>query len=352
MSRLSGSDALVAREATHGTVGPDRIVGGTCEPPFPVHPGLADSLASAHVTRPHERDATVAHVLGTCAGYTYAETDTVATIMVRLGLERHACVRVAQRVDAMFIASTAYLVQSRCGRVVILSYRGTEPTNLTNWLGDAEVGSPASTLSLADGGTRVRVHAGFHRNVRATFAEVVRTLAVAAEGRSLADPDHVLEHGLEALYVTGHSLGGAMALLFALMVAGSSRHRALASRLRAVYTFGQPMALDAAPGLIPALESRVFRHVIPGDPVPALPPAAWGRFTHIGQEYRHALTGWRRAESPVEQLPHARGIPRLVLSSLAPERRRGFSRWSLGEHGPHHYIAALRPGERVTEFGD
>jgi hypothetical protein len=338
--------------STGGTMRPERIVGGTCEPPFPVHQRLADSLAAAHVARPDERDATVAHVLGTCAGYAYADTDTVATMMVRLGLEGHACVRIAQRVDAMLIASTAYLVQSRCGRVVILCYRGTEPTNLTNWLGDAEVGSAASMLSLADGGTRVRVHAGFHRNVRATFADVVRALAGAAEGRSLADPDQAVEHRLEALYVTGHSLGGAMALLFALMISGSSRHRALASRLRAVYTFGQPMALDASPGLIPALEWTVFRHVLPRDPVPALPPAAWGRFTHIGQEYRYGLTGWRRAESPVEQLAHAREIPRSILNALAPERRRGFGPWSFGDHAPHHYVAALRPGELVTEFGD
>jgi hypothetical protein len=332
-------------------MGPERIVGGTWEPPFPVYPGLADSLASAHLTPPFDRDPTVAHVLGTCAGYAYAETDTVSTIMVRLGLESHACVRIAERVDAMFIASTAYLVQSRCGRVVILCYRGTQPTNLANWLGDAEVGPGSSALSLADG-TTVRVHAGFHRNVRATWVDVVRELTAAADGRSLADHDRAVDHGLEALYVTGHSLGGAMALLFGLMLSGSSAHRALASRVRAVYTFGQPMALDAAPGLMPALESKVFRHVIPRDPIPALPPASWGRFAHIGREYRCAGGEWRRAESPVEQMPNARAIPRSILNWLGPERRRSSSRWSFAEHAPHHYVAALRPAGHVTEFGD
>jgi len=44
----------------------------------------------------------------------------------RLGFDRPVCVRITQIVDAMFIFSTAYLVQSRCGRVVILCYRGTE----------------------------------------------------------------------------------------------------------------------------------------------------------------------------------------------------------------------------------
>ncbi|HBZ68545.1 MAG TPA: hypothetical protein DEP35_01830, partial [Deltaproteobacteria bacterium] len=273
-------------------MGPERIVGGTCEAPFPVYRDLAETLASAHLTPPFGRDRTVAHVLGTCAGYAYADTDTVSTIMARLGLEGHACVRIAQRVDAMLIFSTAYIVQSACGRVAVLCYRGTEPTNLANWLGDAEIGFESSTLSLADGATQVRVHSGFHRNVRATFADVLRELAVAAEGRSLADHARGVDHPLEALYVTGHSLGGAMALLFGLAVFGNPAHRAVAGRLRAVYTFGQPMALDAAPGLVPALEARLFRHVIPRDPVPALPPAAWGRFSHIGHEYRYAQGEW------------------------------------------------------------
>jgi len=331
---------------------PERIVGGTCEAPFPVYEGLADTLATAHLTRPFDRDATVAHVLGTCAGYAYADTDTVTTIMVRLGLPGLACVRIAERVEAMFIFSTAYLVQSRCGRVVILCYRGTETTNLANWLGDAEIGSESSTLSLADGAARVRVHAGFHRNVRATFADVVRELAAAAEGRSLADHAKTVDHPLEGLYVAGHSLGGAMAFLFALIVSDDPLHRAIASRLRAVYTFGQPLALAAAPGMLPALERRVFRHVALRDPVPGLPPAKWGRFTHIGQEYRYVQGEWRRAESPVEQFAGAGAIPRSLLSWLAPERRRASSRWTLGEHAPHYYVGALRPRDRVTEFGD
>jgi len=330
----------------------ERIVGGDCEPPFPVHQGLADSLASAHLTTPRGRDATVAHVLGTCAGYAYAEPDTVATIMARLGLAGHACVRVAERVDAMFIFSTAYLVQSACGRVVILCYRGTEPSSLGNWLGDADIGSESSTLSLADGATQVRVHAGFHRNLRATLVDVLRELAAAADGRSLADHARSLEHPLEALYVTGHSLGGAMALLFAVTVLGNAAHRGIASRVRAVYTFGQPMALDAAPGLLPALEARLYRHVIPTDPVPALPPAAWGRFSHLGQEYRYERGEWRPARSPVAQLAHVSQIPRSIVNWLAPKRRRALSRWSIGDHVPHVYIAALRPRDRITEFGD
>jgi hypothetical protein len=331
----------------------ERTIGGDCDHPFPLYPRLVETLAAAHPRLPAERDGTVAHVLGTCAGYAYADTNTVAAMMVRLGFERHACVRISQTVDAMFIFSTAYLVQSRCGRVVILCYRGTELGNLGNWIGDAEVGSESSTLSLSDGTEKVRVHAGFHRNFRATLWEVLRELAIAAEGRSLADHAVRLEHPLEALYVTGHSLGGAMAALFALTVSANSVHQLLSDRLRAVYTFGQPMALAVPlPQAAHEVEQKLFRHVMPRDPVPALPPAQWGRFVHFGQEYRYVKGGWKRAEYPVEQLTSLREIPRSVLAFFAPEKRRASWRYTLELHGPHQYIAALRPDDRVTEFGD
>jgi hypothetical protein len=253
----------------------------------------------------------------------------------------------------MYIFSTAYLVQSRCGRVVILCYRGTETGNLANWLGDAEVGSESSTLSLSDGAEKVRIHAGFHRNVRATWWEVLRELTFAVQGRSLADHAERVEHPLEALYVTGHSLGGAMAALFALTVSANSVHRSLADRLRAVYTFGQPMTVAAPlPQATHAAEWKMFRHVIPRDPIPALPPAQWGPFVHFGQEFRYVNGEWQRAESPVAQLASVKEIPRSLLAFFAPEKRRASWRYTVDLHAPHHYIDALRPKDRVTEFGD
>ncbi len=334
---------------------PNRIAGAaTCVDPFPIYPRLAEVLTTAHVAGPDVRDATVAHVLGTCAGYAYADTDTVSTIMTRLGLPGHACVHIAQAVDAMLIYSTVYLVQSKCGRVVIVCFRGTEPGRLGNWLGDADVGRDSTCLSLCDGAQKVRVHAGFHRNVRATFWAVLQELTAAMQGRSLANHGAKVEHPLEALYVTGHSLGGAMAALFALMVAGNSAHRAITDRLRAVYTFGQPMAIAGPlPPVGDRIESRMFRHIVPEDPVPTLPPAPYGPFVHFGIEYRFTGSTWERSEAAVEQMPSLRHIPRSVLAFFATEkRRRRPYRYSAAHHAPDYYIAALRPADRVTEFGD
>jgi hypothetical protein len=254
----------------------------------------------------------------------------------------------------MLIFSTVYLVQSECGRVVIVCFRGTEPGRLGNWLGDADVGRDSTCLSLCDGARKVRVHAGFHRNLRATSWAVLQELTVAMQGRSLADHDANVEHPLEALYVTGHSLGGAMAALFALTLSGNSAHRAIAERLRAVYTFGQPMAIAGSlPPGVDRIGSRLFRHVVAKDPVPALPPASFGPFAHFGQEYRFVADEWQRSDTPVEQMPNLRHIPRSFLAFFAAGKagRRPY-RYSIAHHAPDHYIAALRPAGRVTEFGD
>jgi hypothetical protein len=331
----------------------ERLEGGACAPPFPVHEGLVARLLAAHGPdaghRADRRDETVAHVLATCAGYAYADTPTVALVLTRLGLEPGACVSINQTVDAMFIFSTAFLVQSRCGRVVILCYRGTEPATFGSWLGDADIGPEVIAL----GGERLTVHAGFHRNVRATRWAVLQELAKALDGFSLLDPSRQVDHPLEALYITGHSLGGAMALLFALSLGGSAEHRPLAERLRAVYTYGQPMALiEPIPEIAAHMAKHVFRHILTRDFVPALPPAQWGRFMHIGDEYRYADGAWRRAATPVAALQHVRDIPRSLLGFFATGKRAERARWAARDHGPHHYIAALRPAGRVTEFGD
>ncbi len=281
----------------------DRVTAESCQAPFPIHGDAVGDLLAAHATDFAERDPTAAHIL----------------------------------------------VQSRCGRVVILCYRGTEPSNLGSWLGDTDVGSDSISL----GGAELGVHSGFYRNVRATRWTVLEELHRALEGKSLSNPESRLEHSLQALYLTGHSLGGAMALLFALSLAGNPEERALAATLRAIYTYGQPMA--AGEPLAEAAREvggKLFRHVNGRDIVPALPPAAWGHLAHFGHEYGYAAGEWRRAATAIVQLTNFREIPRSLLAIFAPARRRDASRYTMADHGPHHYISALRPKGRITEFGD
>ncbi len=328
---------------------PERVGGDLPRPPFPVHENLVQRLAAAHRST-DGRDPLVAQVLGTCAAYAYSDAATLAVMMARLGLERNGCVRISRTVDAMYVFSSAFLVQSRCGRVAILCFRGTEPATLLNWVADIDVGARA--LRLPGAAVPVRVHAGFHRNLRATRLEVLEELDRAIAGRSLLDPAQVTEHPLEALYVAGHSLGGAMAALFALTLGDSAAERAIAERLRAVYTFGQPLVIGTE--ALPAAEaaSRLHRHVLDRDPVPALPPATWGAFAHYGREYRHDGKRWEESTEPTGQVENLRQIPRSVFAIFAAEKRRAALRYSLADHGPHAYLAALQLPGTITELGD
>ena len=61
---------------------------------------------------------------------------------------------------------------------------------------------------------------------------------------------------------------------------------------------------------------------------------------------------WKASDKPVAQLKGLREIPGSLLAFFATAKHRKASRYAMTEHGPHQYLAALRPNGRVTEFGD
>jgi hypothetical protein len=285
----------------------------------------------------------------------------------------------------MFIRSTSFLIQSEDGRVAILCYRGTEPLNFISWLTDADL--EPERIGYQFGDPCATVHGGFYRNVRATRYEVMQTLSRALKGQSVrapldSEPD--LKTGrLEALYITGHSLGGAMAALMAVMLQHEQKYKDIADRLTAgaVYTFGQPMIGDPrfakACEKHPFLSKNVIRYIYDSDPVPHLPPGTSGPFKHFGRErhyrishlrdnmlswmsylgcaYRPRQGEWHGKEHPTRQMSSALGIA-LGFSAFAGRKSQLLRSlpviYSFEDHLPHHYIAALTPDRTPDEFGD
>jgi Lipase (class 3) len=325
---------------------------------FPVYKDLPDRLLKA-VDLP---DPAVAHVLGTCAGYAYANQDTVAMMMTRLGLEENRCLMIAETVDAMFICSTAFLVQSRCGRALILCYRGTEPVNAINWLTDADVNPQLLSFSFPNRPVPAEIHGGFYRNVRATRYAVVAALQRALNGQSIVEGGEPPPHALEGFYLTGHSLGGAMAALMGVMLLTEEPYRELGRKLKGIYTYGQPMVGNAA--LARACQDdaeigrRFVRYVFAHDIVPELPPAASGDFVHFGSEYHLDLNSQGEAKpaaKPLTQLTHLADLLAAPFGFIAHQLKslRNFPvQHSLYDHGPQNYVAALTPRGVHTEFGD
>ncbi|MEV6986640.1 lipase family protein [Sphaerisporangium sp. NPDC051017] len=229
---------------------------------FPVYKNLERRLLSA-VEQP---DPEIAHVMATCAAYAYSDPETLSMIMARMGLEDNHCEMIHSSVDAMLISSTAFLVLSRSGRVGILCYRGTEPLNFINWMSNLDVEPERMGYQISD--PCATVHAGVYRNVRATRYEIMNALrraygdrkatgGLSADGDRYGADDPRGEGELEALYITGHSQGGAMAALMGVMIRHERKYRdVLGDRMRAVYTFGQPMIGD--PSFAEACQSDEF----------------------------------------------------------------------------------------------
>ncbi len=190
------------------------------------------------------------------------------------------------------------------GGEMIIAFRGT--ADLRNALTDMDC-----KLIRAVG---YRIHRGFHEAVEA----IDESLAAA-----LGD-----EQGMR-LWVTGHSLGGALAELWAL--------RALerGHEIAGVYTFGQPRVGDAAFAAYydSLLRPRTFRVVHGDDVVPRIP---WllAKYRHAGNEIffpRASSAAW------IENCPWWR---KLMFDVLAVTGDLGAGRiGALDSHHISNYLA-------------
>lgn len=377
---------------------------------FPVYPDLVEELRRA--TGP---DARTAHILAVMSGWAYSDARTLSAMMVRLGLEKNRCRYLEISNNAMFIRSSAYLLQSECGRVALLAYRGTDPFDLSTWAADADVhpvmipvpGAAPPKEGLTDkilGGvfghaSVPQVHGGFYRNQRATWFDVLQGLDRALAGQSILEDapaanaagatltpegtenDTAPSHPLEALYITGHSLGGAMATLAAYKIATDPAYAALNDKLRGVYTYGSPMVGNEAFAALwkqrNVLENRLFGHVYASDVVPHLPPGSAGDFAHVGRVFASVPRNegparpkfkWAENDRSVTQVESlgallsavvplvAEQIPGLKLATDIARRVPFVASHGLGysfyDHSPTLYIECSKKNEQLTEFGD
>jgi len=154
----------------------------------------------------------------------------------------------------------AFLAESE--REAVLAFRGTIRTD--EWVSDGVVRQIACPFAPRMG----LVHEGFadiYESMRAKIKEAFADVAPA-----------------KTLYITGHSLGGALAVLAAADLASGGRRPV-------VYTFGAPRAGD--PRFVwryGALISESYRIVNRCDLVPRLPPPVWwSPATNAFYFYRH-----------------------------------------------------------------
>ncbi|WP_019634799.1 lipase family protein [Actinomadura atramentaria] len=254
------------------------------------------------------RELSTAHArcLAAAAKLAYAGPDAVRAQAARWGFDdvRTFCVRHGDE----FPLPDTQGFSAACDRMVVVAFRGTEPDQLRDWLSDGEA------LLIPHASGRGRVHQGFHLALDAVWPQVAD--AVAAPGRTV--------------WFTGHSLGGALAVLAAARLYFADPCRSADG----VCTFGQPRACDAAlaDAYDEALRGRTHRFVNNNDLVARLPPDPFYR--HVAEE--------KYIDADGRLLPK----PPSLLARLADELEGHLQRFpsltdALDDHGIDRYLASF-----------
>ncbi|RCV49205.1 lipase family protein [Marinitenerispora sediminis] len=200
-----------------------------------------------------------AHCLAQAAALAYHDADEVAARTAAWGFPMSRSFRVAHRPPFPLEDTEGFVAAS--DRMIVVAFRGTEPAELRDWLSDA------NAAQVPHSARRGRVHSGFAQALDAVYPELHEAVTAArTDGQSL--------------WFTGHSLGGALAMLAAARMYFDDPDL-LAD---GVYTFGQPRTCDPelATAYDEAFRGRMFRFVNNNDIVAQLPPEPLYR--HVAAE--------------------------------------------------------------------
>jgi len=183
---------------------------------------------------------------------------------------------------------SACVVAAGGRNATIVAFSGTDPLKIEDWITDF---SPK--LSADD------LHGGFQAAVATVWPKI----------KAVIENPPASEH---AVFFTGHSLGGALAIIAAERAARESSVPATA-----VYTFGSPRTGGQAffDNYTPALGNVTFRFVHGTDIVATVPPSLAGRFRHVGRVIQCPTDGRFDDRPPTAPLDEDK--PDLIGSALA-----------------------------------
>jgi triacylglycerol lipase len=185
--------------------------------------------------------------LAELAHVAYHESDSIAQRCQQLGLPQFSFFHQGN--------TQAFLTGNE--QEIILSFRGSEPKSLGDWLSDGNI----SRVKACGG----RVHEGFWRDWQSIWGEVETVLQQWRKQE-------------QRFLLTGHSMGGALAIL-------AGMHLQMCGHgVDGIYTFGTPRVGDRAFALQfnRRLYKQTFRLVNDQDVVCHLPLLSMG-YAHVGQ---------------------------------------------------------------------
>ena len=214
---------------------------------------------------------------------------------------------------------------------IVLAFRGSQElkdwqTNFSTRLKRFNLGTTMEPLQEDMIPPRGQVHRGFQTAWESVEGNVIRQLQKWKQEQS----------GDLPLFITGHSLGGALATVAA---ASLTKQKFI---VQGLYTFGQPRVGDLvfAAEMRLMLDGKIFRFVNNNDIVPHIPPPylPWNPFrlyVHVGQRIYFDFRG--------NMYPHPNPILRFVdflVGLLRDAVEPGFD--AINDHRMEYYVSNLR----------
>lgn len=300
----------------------------------PVYPDLRTILQSE--TR--QTSAEAAYLCAAAAAWAPGGAQQLVDVMFRLGLGHEGtCYRVAARNPLLQVDSKAYFVRDAEGDMGLLVCLGQDAAQPGLWLS----ASGSQNCAMPEG--RGEVHRGFLNSMLPLWDGVVGLLSSP-------------ESAVRRLFVTGHGIGGAVAVLLGARLAAAghvSVRKGFGTRLQGIHTFGQPRVGDHefAGWAEEWVGECYYRYVYRGDPVPYRPVSVLG-YQHAGRECQVRAGQWKLC--PSQSTSTWSALMRLgrLGAKIAAQRLVGGKDGSCHHphHGVEHYLRVSRAAVNRAVF--
>jgi hypothetical protein len=303
-------------------------------------------------------DAEVAYCLAVIAAWTYSELSTFQLKLRQYDLPAGWVIEeISAKNGPLLIFSSAFVLRNDENNTMIVSYWGTEPLNILNWATDFNVELVKfDRRARAAGALQPLVSRGFYDNTQATAGEIASRIVDFIKGYKATKN----RGPRPRIYITGHSLGAAMATLFgaALYTMEDEAGGFLSTYMHGVYAFASPAVGDAS--FRTWAESShhddlpysklVTRFRFARDPVPTIPAQSM-LYVHIGQEFHGGR--WPRKGYPLAtafapcantQAANAFSYIWILVGIVFSYLFRRVMEWpcrclaSIEDHGPNNYV--------------